>query len=231
MFFIHKKDESVQLVQDYCDVSKWIEQDVYPMPRIDLILEQLHGKTLFTALNIQDRYNNICVKPEDQWKLAFKGPDGHYTPRCMFFGMSNAPLVFQRCMDRIFTPLKARYPGCIFSYMDEVLIAMEDDEDLHEQIVHNMLNMFAQEDFYLKLSKCLFNQWDINYLGIRIKGGQLWIDPTKINGLAEWHKVLKDVHKVCSTLGAFRYSHPFVLSYVEIVHALTKLTKKDEPFV
>ena len=183
-------------MQDYCDVNKWTEWDVYPMPRINLILEQLYGKTIFTALDIQDGYNNIQVKPEDRWKLAFKGPDGHYEPQCMFFGMSNAPAVFQRCMDRIFAPLKARYPGCIFVYMDNILIATGDDEELHERIVHDMLDMLAKEDFYLKLPKCLFHQCDIDYLGIRIEGGQLRIDPTKINGLAEWCEELKDVHEV-----------------------------------
>ena len=86
--------------------------------------------------------------------------------------------------------------------MDDVLITTGDDEELHTQIVDDVLDMFAREDFYLKLSKCLFHQRDINYLEIRIEGGQLWIDPTKINELVEWHKVLKDVHKVCSTLGA-----------------------------
>jgi hypothetical protein len=68
-------------------------------------------------------------------------------------------------------------------------------------------------------------------LGIRIEGGQLRIDPTKINGLAEWREELKDVHEVRSTLGAFGYNRPFVKGYAEIVRLLTKLTKKDEPFV
>ena len=57
------------------------------------------------------------------------------------------------------------------------------------------------------------------------------IDPTKINGLAEWREELKDVHEVRSTLGAFGYNRPFIKGYAEIVRPLTKLTKKDEPFV
>ena len=163
VFFIHKKDGSFRLVQDYCNINKWTERDVYPMPRIDLILEQLHGKTIFTALDIRDGYNNIRIQLKDRWKLAFKGPDGHYEPACMFFGMSNTPAVFQRCMDWIFAPLKARYPGCIFVYMNNMLITMGEDQDLHEQIVHDVLDMLAREDFYLKLSKCLFHQHDICY--------------------------------------------------------------------
>ena len=61
VFFIKKKDGSYRLIQDYRGVNKWTECELYPMPRIDLILDQLHGKTLFTALDIRDGYNNISV--------------------------------------------------------------------------------------------------------------------------------------------------------------------------
>jgi hypothetical protein len=231
VFFIHKKDGSFRLVQDYQGVNSWTERDVYPMPRIDLILEQLNGKELFTALDIRDGYNNIRIRAGDSWKLAFKGPDGHYEPEVMFFGMTNAPAVFQRAMDRIFARLKAKYPGCIFVYMDDILIATKNDEQLHEQIVHEVLDMLEQEDYYLKLSKCLFHQTSINYLGIHIEGGRIKIDPTKINGLAEWREELPNVHEVHSTLGAFGYNRPFVPGYADIVRPLTLLTKKDVPFV
>jgi hypothetical protein len=101
----------------------------------------LHGKALFTALDIRDRYNNIQVKPEDCRKLAFKGPDDIYEPGVMFFGMSNAPATFQQAMDRIFGPLKDRYPGCIFVYMDDILIATNDNEELHRRIIHEVLDL------------------------------------------------------------------------------------------
>ena len=72
--------------------------------------------------------------------------------------MTNAPVVFQCTMDRIFATLKNKYPGCIFVYMDDVLIATPDDEELHAEIVHAVLDMLAAEDFFLKLSKCSFHQ-------------------------------------------------------------------------
>ena len=61
VFFIKKKDGTFRLVQDYREVNKWTEQEVYPMPCIKQILEQLHKKLLFTALDIRDGYNNIRV--------------------------------------------------------------------------------------------------------------------------------------------------------------------------
>ena len=54
--------------------------------------------------------------------------------------------------------LKNRYPGCIFIYMDDILIMTSDDEELHAEIVNTVLDMLAMEDFFLKLSKCSFHQ-------------------------------------------------------------------------
>ena len=77
--------------------------------------------------------------------------------------------------------------------------------------------MLAAEDFFLKLSKCSFHQRIVDYLGIRIEGGIIRIDPTKCNGLATWKEVLDDVHDVRSTLGLFGYNHPFIKGYAHIV--------------
>ena len=74
--------------------------------------------------------------------------------------------------------------------MDDILIATRDDKHLYEEIMHAVLNMLEAQDFYLKLSKCLFHQQSINYLGIRIEGAHIQIDPTKINGLTDWKEVL-----------------------------------------
>jgi hypothetical protein len=75
-FFIKKKDGSLCPVQDYWEVNKWTVRDVYPIPRIEQILEALHGKELFTALDIQWGYNNIQIREEDQWKAVFKMLEG-----------------------------------------------------------------------------------------------------------------------------------------------------------
>ena len=68
--------------------------------------------------------------------------------------------------------------------MDDILIATPDAKKLHTEIVNVVLDMLATEDFFLKLSKCFFYQRIVNYLGIRIKGGIIRINPTKCNGLA-----------------------------------------------
>jgi Reverse transcriptase (RNA-dependent DNA polymerase) len=126
-FFIKKKDGTLQPVQDYCEINKWTIHDVYPIPQITHILEQLQGKTLFTALNIRWGYNNIQIRPEDCHKATFQTPYRLYQPNVMYFGLTNSPLMFQKTMDHLFRPLKDKYPGMLFVYMDNILIATADD--------------------------------------------------------------------------------------------------------
>jgi hypothetical protein len=69
-FFIKKKDGALQPIQDYREVNKWTVHDIYPIPCIEQILEGLHGKELFMALDIQWGYNNIHIREEDWWKAV-----------------------------------------------------------------------------------------------------------------------------------------------------------------
>jgi RNase H-like domain found in reverse transcriptase/Reverse transcriptase (RNA-dependent DNA polymerase) len=229
-FFIKKKDGTLWLVQDYWEINKWTIHDVYPIPQITHILEQLQGKTLFTALNIRWGYNNIQIKPTDCHKAVFQTPYGLYQPNVMYFGLMNSPPTFQKTMDRLFRPLKDKYLGMLFVYMDDILIATADDLPLHWRIVHDILDLLEAESFFLKLSKCKFERASIDYLGIVVSNGAISIDPTKWDGLATWPEQLTTVKQVRSTLGVFGYQRPFIWGFTDIAKPLTELTKKETPF-
>jgi RNase H-like domain found in reverse transcriptase/Reverse transcriptase (RNA-dependent DNA polymerase) len=229
-FFIKKKDGTLRPVQDYQEINKWTIQDVYPIPQITHILEQLQGKMLFTALDIRWGYNNIQIKPEDRHKVAFQMPYGLYQPNVMYFGLTNSPPTFQKMMDHLFCPLKDKYLGMLFVYMDDILIVTHNDLLLHRQIVHDVLDLLEAESFFLKPSKCKFKRASIDYLSIVISNGAISIDPTKHDGLATWLEQLATVKQVRSTLGVFGYQRLFIWGFANIAKPLTELTKKDVPF-
>jgi Reverse transcriptase (RNA-dependent DNA polymerase) len=172
-FFIKKKDGTLRPVQDYCEVNKWTIWDVYPIPRIEQILESLNGKELFTVFDVRMGYNNVLIKKEDRWKAVFKTPYGLYQPKVMFFGLTNLLATFQRTMDRVFRQLRNKYPGMIFVYMDDILIATTKDYALHRQVVHEVLTTLERESFFLKPAKCKFEQESIDYLGIMVTKGTI----------------------------------------------------------
>jgi RNase H-like domain found in reverse transcriptase/Reverse transcriptase (RNA-dependent DNA polymerase) len=172
----------------------------------------------------------MLIKVEDQWKAAFKTPYSLYQLKVMFFGLTNLPATFQHMMDWVFQQLQDKYPGMIFVYMDNILIATIKDYDLHWRLVHKVLNLLEKESFFLKLAKCKFKQQSIDYLGIVVTKGTVRIDPTKQNGLVAWPQQLTSVKQVHSTLGVLGYQWLFIHGFAHLTWLIMQLLKKEKKF-
>jgi hypothetical protein len=157
-FLIKKKNNDYQVVQDYQQLNKYTVPDRHPLPLITELIEQLHGKQLFTKFDIQMGYNNIRIKKEDQHKAAFTTPLGQFKPTVMSFSLCNAPGTFVRTMNRVFRPLLGKYPQELLIYMDDILIATTNDVQQHRQIIREVLETMKRESFFLKTTKCEFEQ-------------------------------------------------------------------------
>jgi hypothetical protein len=131
VFFHAKKDGKLCPIVDYRVLNAWTVRDVYPLPLIGGIIDQLQGKRIFTKADLRWGFNNICIKEEDQWKAAFKTPFGLFKPAAMPFGMNNTPSTFCRAMSHLLKPLLDKYPTELFVYMDNILIATGDNIERH----------------------------------------------------------------------------------------------------
>jgi hypothetical protein len=201
VFFIKKKDGTYRMIIDYCGLNKYTVLDNYPLPLIETLLKRLRNKTLFTKLDIRWGFNNIRIKEGDEWKAAFKTPIGTFAPMVMQFGMQNAPGTFQRNVNITLRPVSNKFPDDLFNYTDDILIGTDDNLEHHREVVHSVLETLEHDHFFLKPSKCEFEQRTIDYLGVCVDQHGTHIDPSKAQGLRDWPRHLKFLKEVHSTLG------------------------------
>jgi len=152
----------------------------YPLPLISELVSQLRGAQYFTKLNVRWGFNNVCIKPGDEWKAAFRTNWGMFKPLVMFFGMTNSLATFQTMMNDIFRDLIAE--GIMVVYLDDILIFTRTEEE-HAKAIRRVLQVLQEHKLFLHLEKCEFFREQIEYLGLVISENQVSMDPVKVAGV------------------------------------------------
>jgi hypothetical protein len=109
----------------------------------------------------------------------------------MPFGLCNALTTFMCVMNDVFMPFLDDF---VIVYLDKILV-FSGTWDGHVRHVKKVLDTLQMEKLYVKLFKCEFGKTALVYLGHIVGGGQLKIDPSKIDVIVKWPKP-KSVIKV-----------------------------------
>ena len=176
-------------------------------------MERLQGKKVFSKFDIRWGYNNVRLAEGDRWKAAFKTPYGTYLPNVMYFGLKNAPAFFTRLMRRDFGDWLDRWAEYTVNYLDDFGIATGDSPEqleIHEQCINELLMLMQKKSYFLKPKKCQFMVWKLTMLGWDIDEGKMKIEASKVRGIMDWPREIKDVHEVHKVMGVLSYNRAFI---------------------
>ena len=124
VLFAKKKNGSLRMCVDYRALNGITIRNKYPLPRIDDLLDRLHGAKVFSSLDLTQAYHQIRLPDEDVPKSAFRTPFGSYEYRVMPFGLTNAPSVFVAHMNALFHDMPF-----VIAYLDDVLIFSKNEQE------------------------------------------------------------------------------------------------------
>lgn len=216
---VRKKDGSFRFCVDYRRLNNVTIGDAYPLPRIDEILDQFAGKSLFAQLDCQQGYWQVRLDPADAGKSAFHTPRGLMEFTVMPFGLANAPATFQRTMDVVLSGLIGL--AC-WVYLDDIIVASTTfDEHLKQlQLVFDRLRAAGLS---LKLPKCNFAKPSLLFLGHIVSGQGVAPDPVKVQAVADMPRPLNK-SMIQEFIGGASYFRRFIANFSSTAKPLTDLT-------
>jgi hypothetical protein len=132
---VKKKDDSLQMSVDYRPLNEVTVKNKYPLPRIDILFDQLSGARYFSKIDLRLGYHQIKISKEDIQKMAFSTRYGLYEFTIMSFGLTNAPAYLMYLMNSIFME---ELDVFVVIFIDDILIYSKTQED-HAHHIHIVL--------------------------------------------------------------------------------------------
>ena len=91
---VRKRDGTLRFCIDYRVLNFVTKPDVFPLPRINDLLDQLGKSKYYTTLDLASGYWQIKVNTNSQEKTAFATHQGSFKFRVMPFGVMNTPMTY-----------------------------------------------------------------------------------------------------------------------------------------
>uniref|UniRef100_A0A2N9IFA2 Uncharacterized protein n=1 Tax=Fagus sylvatica TaxID=28930 RepID=A0A2N9IFA2_FAGSY len=160
VILVPKKDGTWRMCVDCWAINNITVKYRHPIPRLDDMLDELHGSSIFTKIDL---------------KTAFKTKYGLYEWLVLPFGLTNAPSTFMRLMNHALRAFLGRF---VVVYFDDILVYSK-SLDEHIEHLHCVLAVLRKEKLYANLKTCYFCLDKVVFLGYLVSGKGLAVDEEK----------------------------------------------------
>ncbi|KAL0536566.1 hypothetical protein IC582_025515 [Cucumis melo] len=205
VILVPKKDGTWRMCVDCRAINKITVKYRHPIPRLDDMLDELHGANLFSKIDLKSDYHQIRMHVGDEWKMAFKTKFGLY--------------------EWLVMPNTWKF---VVVYFDDILVY---SKGLNDHILHlkTILLKLREEKLYANFKKCSFCLEQIHFLGFIVGKDGVKVDEEKVKAIREW-PTPTNASEVRSFHGLASFYRRFIKDFSSIASPLTELVKKHVKF-
>ncbi|CAG9136383.1 unnamed protein product [Plutella xylostella] len=215
-----KRSGAIRLCGDFkVTLNPVLEDDKYPIPRIEDIFVALQGGRLFSKIDLSHAYQQLKLSDESKMLCVIVTHLGNYCYNRLPFGVKCALSKFQRVMENLF---RMKY---VTIYCDDILCTGTDTVDHMNRliVVFETLNKWGLK---VEAKKCSFFQKSVSYLGYVIDAEGLHTEIEKVDAIKNT-PAPQDVHRLKAFIGLVNYYAKFLPNISTILHPLHNLLRKD----
>ncbi|POM74793.1 Pol protein, partial [Phytophthora palmivora] len=231
-FCVRKPNGKWRLVHAYNKLNNATVPAQTPIPRKDVLLNNMSGCTLYSALDLVDGYYQILMREIDIPLNAVSTPSGMlWEWLVMPQVLSNVPATFNRLITQLFRPLRTFAQ----TYFDDIFVHIRlasfgTTMEVHLKHLRRVFEVKRANKLYANIDKCVFAAEEIKVLGCFVSRVGVRADPGKVKAIAAWPTPMsqKDLRK---WLGLANYLHKYSAGYAELARPLSDLLKKDADWV
>ncbi|GBO18110.1 Transposon Ty3-G Gag-Pol polyprotein, partial [Araneus ventricosus] len=214
-------------VGDYRALNAQTIKEKYPIPCIADFTTELHGKQMFSHIDLIKAYHQIPINPADVHKTAICTPFGLFESLRMQFYLCNASSTFQRFIDEVTRDLPF-----VYAFVDDLLVASESANE-HLEHLKLLFSKLREYGLCINVEKCQFGQSTIDFFGFKLSENGIEPLPDRANCILEFPQPTT-LTQLRRYLGIFNFYRRCIPKAADILEPLVKFleghkNKKKHP--
>lgn len=186
---------------------------------MDNLLPKIKKARYFSKLDIKNAFHQVELHPDSRYLTTFITSNGLYRYKRLMFGVTCAPELFQKIMEKILLKCEG-----VTNFIDDILVWGSNEEE-HDLRLTEVMKVLKENDILLNQEKCIYKVQTIHFLGHELKPEGVKPLPKYVKSITEF-RIPKTIEELQSFLGLVNYINKWIPNLATTTEPLKQILRQ-----